>query len=403
MSSWWDLPGPGDFVDDLADDLRDGLVLAVALPEPAPLGLPDAVRDALGARWGWRHLDRPPSAPPTEYLYERCLPQATTERRTPRTLVEEPDLVGSVIWVDHVAGADLPAWRSFLLSYAEAARGTLHDYARFALCARGEGAEAAARGASGLGANGRAADLPLAHHRWAGRAAPLDMLSFAARVHHGREPTPLEQRLAVELVARLAAFDPRAAAHLADLSLRDLHRPAEALAALARQWGWPQGDAARDALTAPDWHRGMTDSPGDPAQASQNAVRVHPALLAAAGDGNALDRLVWQAQISVVFPFLEERRRDLLDVLDPVLEVPFEHGHGVVAAKHDLELGHLYTQLARLGSRGASSLLSLVGAFRDARNHLAHLRPLRPEVFRTPPFHAYHAPLAAAARRLSQP
>ena len=384
MNPWWDLPGPGGFVADVADDLRDGRCVTVELPAHAPPGLPEAVRAALGASWGWRPVAHPDAAPPTDVLYDRCLPGSATERRTPRSLVAEEDLEGHVLWVDHAAPPALPAWRDFLRSYAEAARGQRHDYARIALCLRGR---APAEGPP------IPADLPLATYRWGGQARPLDMLAYAARVHHGAEPTPLEQRLAVELVARLAAFDPDAAARLGSLRLQDLHGPLEALRTLAGERGWIPSPA--HVLAEPTWHLGMCDSPHE-------RPRLHPAFLAAANDVAALDRLVWQAQIAVVFPFLEERRRDLLDVLDPVLTVPFEHPYGVVREKADLELGHLYTQLSRLGSQAPSGLLGLAGAFRDARNALAHLRPLRPSVFRTPPFHAYPVTLDAAAHRLRQ-
>lgn len=385
MSPWWDLPGPGSFVEDLADDLRDGRSITVELPDYAPPGLPDAVRDALGGQWGWRHLDRPPASGATSFIYDRCLPHVSTDHRTPRTLVQEVELYGFVIWIDHVAPPALPAWRSFLTSYAEAVRGQRDDFARFALCIRGEEPSETSI----------PADLPLTRHRWDGRTDPLDMLSFAARIRHGRERTPLEQRLAVELVARLAAFDPNTATRLADLALPELHAPADALAALAHERGWPCGDNAREALAGPAWHEGMADT-------YHGSPRLHPALLAAAGATEALERLVWQAQITVVFPFLEERRRDLLDALDPVLTVPFEYRHRIVNEKADLELGHIYAQLVRLGQNVPKSLLNLATDFRDARNHLAHLRPLRPGTFRTASFDAYRQTVEAGAQRLRQ-
>lgn len=382
MSSWWDLPGPSSFVADVADDLRAGRSVTVEIPEHAPPNLPEAVRAALGANWGWLPVPPRSGVPPTETLYDRCLPHSPTAHRTPRSLIAEDDLEGYVLWVDLAAPASPQAWQAFLRSYAEAARSQRHDYPRVALCLHGHEHE-----------NPEAipADLPLAHYRWNGQTNTLDMLAYAARVHHGVEPTPLEQRLAVELVARLSGFDPHTAAHLGRLRLDELHAPKEHLHQVAAKRGWASTDDTGGAPRA--WHAGMSDS-------YHGRTRYHPALFAITENTAALDRIVWQAQIAVVFPFLEERRRDLLDVLAPLLKVPFKHAHGIVRDKADLELGHIYTQLSDLGSRAPSGLLSLTGAFRDARNHLAHLRPLRPEVFRTPPFHAYEAPLDAVARKL---
>ncbi len=79
-STWWALPGPSAFIDELIASLRAGLNLVIALPRHAPPGLSDAVgrRAHADEIWRWRTLslddaDIGPSGP--EGFLLSCVPR----------------------------------------------------------------------------------------------------------------------------------------------------------------------------------------------------------------------------------------------------------------------------------------------------------------------------------------
>ena len=87
----------------------------------------------------------------------------------------------------------------------------------------------------------------------------------------------------------------------------------------------------------------------------------------------------------------------LLEVLGAQLYAPFSHPFGTVADRGDLEIGHISRQLD--DDRSADPVArDLAYQLKEARNELAHLRPLRPAFFRHPAV-VGHADRMETARR----
>lgn len=103
---------------------------------------------------------------------------------------------------------------------------------------------------------------------------------------------------------------------------------------------------------------------------------THPALQAINVDDaqRYIDGRVWQGQVTVVFPLLEQKRNELLSAHKRLLWVPFEKGDGTfVTAVEDLEIAHLHYQLRNHPDRRIEPLLRRL---KDSRNALAHLDTL---------------------------
>jgi hypothetical protein len=172
----------------------------------------------------------------------------------------------------------------------------------------------------------------------------------------------MRRELVVSVIAGLALWDPAVSEALAGLSLDEILRPREVLAAVARSRGWDSLPENHDACR----HEGMVDC-------FSGRDQVHSSVLARAGDtvsDNELERRVWSAQVGVLLPFVEGRRRELLERLDGQLSGPFRFDDGlVVQDPRDLEIGQIEYQLLRRGRK----VPPLVRVLKQIRNRLAHL------------------------------
>jgi hypothetical protein len=125
------------------------------------------------------------------------------------------------------------------------------------------------------------------------------------------------------------------------------------------------------------------DLPGDVAwgagalETIEEADFVHSSLAALQGRADLLDRRIWQAEVAVLFPFLEQSRLDIVSELSGELEVPFETPFGTVTDARDLELGQILRQLQRRGR--AAHVFSRIERLTRVRHALAHGEPARPE------------------------
>jgi hypothetical protein len=201
-------------------------------------------------------------------------------------------------------------------------------------------------------------------HRWSGCVEPLDMLLYVSERIPGDTMTRIERDAAVSVVANLALWDPMIADRLLGQPLATILEPGDTLAEIARERGWLGSDIAAS------WEQGNVDRFDD-------ANRKHSAWLAAGGDLDEIARRVWRGQISVLFPFIEERRLDLLDVLLPHLNLPCERVglDGVirhVTEARRLEMTDLSRQISSLNLAYVGELGRLVRHLKSVRNSLAH-------------------------------
>jgi hypothetical protein len=84
---------------------------------------------------------------------------------------------------------------------------------------------------------------------------------------------------------------------------------------------------------------------------------------------------VWRGQASVLLPFVEERRRDLLGFLSNVIALPFRTQYREIVDVKDLEIGHLHSMFGR-DYHIDTDVQALIRVLRDMRNKLAHFSPV---------------------------
>jgi hypothetical protein len=185
---------------------------------------------------------------------------------------------------------------------------------------------------------------------------------YVAQLLRGRPMLGLRRELVIAVIAALALWDPTVSDAMIDLPLERIFDPVEPLAVVAHSRGW----TSLPDDTAACRHEGMVQRFADKDQ-------IHSAVLAASGDVHSLDELrrrVWSAQVGVLLPFVEGRRRELLEGLDGQLVGPFRFDDGVVIQDaRDLEIGQIEYQLAKRGRRVPQTIRLL----KQIRNRLAHL------------------------------
>ena len=356
---WWELPGPAAFLRAAWEDVRGGKNVVLTLPAIAPVGL----RDGLAALvrqaelWAWRDFpagDGPCSpAILVEQLHQRLAPpKAAGLVVSVDTLAADARLADTVIWVEGMTAACWPAWRAFLGQYERACQ-MCPEQGRGLFCVplTGEVARQVPEAA-----------VALSVRRWWGVVGEVDLLLDLSLRADGRPMPPLHRRLALAVACELSGTDAALARALAGLGLRQLLEPQEFLRAEAARRGW---NAAR--ARQPTWEDGLVDG-------VNGEDVVHSVALVIRGDDAELRRRIWQAEVAVLYPFLEEQRLRLLPRLRPYLRLPVETAYGRVDDIYDLELGQLVHFLR--GRNLARELWRLLNLLTDMRHALAHLRPV---------------------------
>jgi len=357
---WWELPGPAAFLRAAWEDVRGGKNVVLALPATAPPGLRDGLAALVrhAAMWAWR--DYPAgdgaggSAALVEQLHQRFAPPkwGGVVLLSADTLAADPRLADTVIWVEGMTAACWPAWRTFLGQYERACQ-MCPEQGRGLFCVPLTGQVAG--------------QLPepavaLSVRRWCGVVGAVDLLLDLSLRADGRPMPALHWRLTLAVACELSGTDAALARALAGLGLRQLLEPQEFLRAEAARRGWNAAQALR-----PNWEDGLIDG-------MNGEDVVHSVALAIRGDDAELRRRIWQAEVAVLYPFLEEKRLRLLPRLRPYLRLPVETTYGLVEDIYDLELGQLvyFTR----GRNLPRELLRQLRLLTDMRHALAHVRPV---------------------------
>lgn len=352
---WWSLPGPAGFVDYIVEELRRGRSLQLCLPSIGCEGIKAQVGRLVGDIDGlvWESLDLDGDrGSPVDVLYRLMAPGAPPgTARNAKSLLDESECRGSVVWVDGIAHLAWPAWRAFLADFEAASRGRdLTDRTMLCLALRGW-----------TSADAAASDVCLAVREWRGVVSSVDSWIHAARLNGDRGRSPTQRWLRVATIAQLSMWDPLLAEDLAGLTSAALLSPLERLRDYGRERGW---DAQSGASGWRDGSEGTWDG----------RRCAHTAWLAAAGDEAPVRRRLWKAQAQALMPFLEEQRSELLVSLDAHIrgQLPFtpKGESEPIKEPHDLELGHIQTLIHDRGVHRQT--WSKVDLLRRIRNSLTH-------------------------------
>ena len=326
----WELPGPARLLGALCDRLYRERALVLRAPT-APAALADAVERRLNDDGQVRVLTV--ALDPARPALAQVAAAAGARGGGAAALVTDPALRHCAIVVTGAIAADG--------GLADAVRLALHagDAASPLIVIVGDGS---------LRAVGAA---PVQDIR--GAVGPLDSAARLASLLIGM--APFERRLVAAVVAEVATWDVDLLDRLASLPIADAVRPDRCVDR------WRDDRLSAWAGRPADWAAGSLD------EWSGEAGR-HPLWLAA-NRPEALVKQVWRGQVAVLLPWIETRRLEIVAAFHQLLRPDPERSGPRVEA---LDWGPLRVQLG-----GQERwFLALVEEFRDARNELAHGRPL---------------------------
>jgi hypothetical protein len=211
-----------------------------------------------------------------------------------------------------------------------------------------------------------AQDVRLSVHNMFGILNSLDVHIYASENLNQKGRSSLEVRLIIALVTAIALWDLGLAETLLNADIDKILNPAELLEELSQGHNWAYDNA--DFLR---WHLGTKN-------VFDHQVCIHSALV----DRRELEHRIWQAQVGVLLPYVEEQRQRIIEELRNYLEVPFKTEFGqLITERQDLEIGHIYSQIQ---SNYRIDILTRekVEYLRDIRNQLAHLEYIKVDLLK---------------------
>ena len=203
-------------------------------------------------------------------------------------------------------------------------------------------------------------DVALGTHTWDGVLDDVDLLLFASERLRQRSMDSLLRSLLATVIARVSAWDFDTASALLGESDRTIMNPTELLRKIGRDKGWSDD-------TPLDWHLGTESGSGI----------AHPARAALEEPPNEISRRLWSAQLSVLLPWIETRRHELVAANLYEVKRQMVHIGKVLTDPHDLELGDLSMMFSQPGADGR--LRRSIRSLLKVRNWLAHRRHLSPD------------------------
>jgi hypothetical protein len=327
-------------------------------------GLATAIRSCLGDNesWPWYtiHADEQSELTPIRMLYARFVREARSDAiENTYGLVKEESFSGKIIWLDRLSKDTWPSWKEFIQEY-EHACGAHSVLGRTLFCIELKGE---------LSLDPPLEDVCLSLQIYRGIASSVDMLLFTSYLARlDASPNPVSN-LVIWVTAQLAQWDPMLAEVLMKCDLPILLNPLPLLRQLNAERGWNRDDGARSSDSL-DWARGILDW-------VDGERKIHSALMRDGESADRIERRIWSGEVSVLLPYVEERRQLMLRELKGILRVPFTTRFGeVINDLGDLEIGHIETQLNTSGTRVDMETRNSVRRLREMRNSLAHLQPV---------------------------
>ena len=128
-----------------------------------------------------------------------------------------------------------------------------------------------------------------------------------------------------------------------------------------------------DILDPRGWLRRNSDRRSDLVASFTGKPFACPIALMADGKVAEVEHRIWKAQVSAVFPWIEQQRLQCIDRFRKSLRLDEQAAKLGVTQVEDLEFGALKYQLRSIASRSQSELIT---AFTAMRNALAHRKPV---------------------------
>lgn len=354
---WWSLPGPATFVDGIVSDLAQGCNVIIRMPHCAPNELRTELAQRTkrqGLQWENLFLEDMGEDEPLDYLYKELVGEEIPrrKRRSIADLISRNEFGGQAFWLHDLDGSNWKGWMDFLDVYKNACRSIdqIHRCV-FCLCWTGRVPGKLPR-----------EDVCLRIRDFDDTVSPLDMLLYVQTNLPHEKMNSILRNLKTEVVASLAQWDSALAENLMGISLEALLDVCDYLKELAREWGWDRYiEEGREA----EWAEGMYQLVA--------GKQVMHSCWCAIKDPFEVKRRIWQSQLRVLYPFLEEQRLAIVQRIKPKHILPFEDNFGTrINDPNDLEIGHIEHLIRTRALTKYDHLLTRVSDLKVIRNQLAH-------------------------------
>ena len=358
---WFQLPGPLSFLEGLERDVRDGKSVALLRPLQVSGDLAAEVHRRVADSYVWTLWPGPRDDPWTPFYgqWESQLP--ARDRVTAADVYKLPGFSGRIIWVDPIPPKAEHAWWPFLEAFAAASR--YEDTTSRTMFV--------VSGSAQQFGKGPANDLHLVTRTWDDSVSCADMSCYAYQCTAHGATCPLLRNLKACICAELAKWDRELCEQLSRLSVEQLVAPpVPELAQIGRSRQWESVKAGSpEALL---WDQGVVHS-------QDGQPQTHSCWLALQGDTAALARRVWNAQVTVLFPHIEQERVRILEGFQRYfLPLPVAGGGKEFGSIYDLELGEM-DRLLCIRGKAPQRLRRHVRTLKKIRNALAHMDVVPPE------------------------
>ncbi len=346
---WWDLPGSKKFISNIINSITNGKNVIMCFPNDVLQGEKNVIQNKLNDAVNWYDFNIVSDSVPVYALYDTYIDVAEDEFRNINNLAVNMQFQKKFIWVTGITSKDTwRKWSDFIVKYERSSR-TVDSFDRTIFCIQVTGE--------------LALDLPdedvcLSIHKWENIIQPIDMLFFAS---HCFSDTLIDSRyldLAINISTKIAKWDATLYQRLANEPIESILNPQDFLLRIALEKQWV--DKHQSSSQELKWAMGQYDNGSD-----------HSLLYRLNNNDHYIDKLVWNAQLHVLFPYIEEIRITIINKYANVLDKLKDKKDHV----YEIEMGFLNKILRENPElfNNNERLIELTRRLMKMRHSLAHL------------------------------
>jgi len=378
---WWDLRWSKRFLSELFENFRTGKNSIIYLPEffindldsILRINIETIYRDKFSRTWYSLDLNsvKNNSDSPINIVSQYF----DLNSRNIKFIVDNKMFMDKIIWIPCINNNLWQNWKEFIEEYADYCRNHGESDRDTIFCIKLQG--------------NNKFDFPsnpiIKNYTWQDYVIKqkliddiFDIYFFTASIFN-KNFSGLKKKLIISTIAHLALWDPEVSDRLMDNG--DIENPFPVLENIAKERKWD----SIDSNSSEAWDKGIKNR-------IDGKEKIHSAYLAIQKGIQELNIRIWNAQMEVLLPFIEQKRKELLDKLINQLKPPFSvkrDGETVSLNNiYDLRIGDIpwqitekekkseyfrYSNDAKFVKKSATILSSI-------RNALAHIEPLNEEL-----------------------